>query len=114
MNMPMKRLLLVAAALTFSVPALAADKASAKKAPVVKAAQVPALKAPASKQRATSKTVRKAPVRKMRRVHKLQRMKIKGRPGKPLIEAIVEKSRLRFEPGTIQYRHGRKSFERFY
>ena len=123
MNMPMKRLLLIAAALTFAVPALAADKVPAKKAPTgqkTPVANAPVAKAPAKKQRAASKVFYSTPApKKMRRVNKLERikltrMKIKGRPGKPLIEAIVEKSRLHFESGTIQYRHGRKSFERFY
>lgn len=96
--MLMTRLLALAAALAFATPAVGAE-GRAPDAPASDAAEPTATAAPVAK--------------KMRRVQKLSTMKIKGRAMKPHIDVVVSRSRLHFEPGTIQYQYRRKSFERF-
>ncbi|HMR80564.1 MAG TPA: hypothetical protein PKD61_35890, partial [Polyangiaceae bacterium] len=103
MHMLMPRFIAIAAALTCAAPAFAAE-GSEKTAPAAPPAAAPPAAAPA------------APVaeKKVRRVHRLSIMKIEGRAMKPQVDVLVSRSRLHFEPGTIQYQFRRKSFERFH
>ena len=96
MHMLMTRLFSLAIALTFSAPALAAG---------------PSDDAPAKKRAVQEAVAFKEPAAKQRRVERLEQMKIKGRRSRPLIDVALERAKIRFEAGTIQYRHGRKSFE---
>ena len=108
MHMLMTRFIAIAAALTCAAPAFAAE-GSEKTAPAPVAAAAPAAAAPAAAAPAAPVTKKK-----VRRVHRLSVMKIEGRAMKPQVDVLVSRSRLHFEPGTIQYQFRRKSFERFH
>lgn len=51
--------------------------------------------------------------KRVRRVQRLERMKITGRPARPQAVAVIERERVRFETGTIRFSAQRRSYERY-
>lgn len=87
----MRRVLLVALGLSFWSPALLAETKPTRAA--------------ASNSAETAKPVR--------RVERLEQLKITGKVRKPGIVFLVERQRAHFDVGTIRFTQARKSYERY-